>query len=242
MVSDNGVGSQLVKALIEAKKKFKPLVKNKTNPHFRSDYADLAAVHEAVDDALAANGLTVMQPLCFDEKYGHVIKTELLHVSGESKVAVYPLPGGVKSQDLGSAITYGRRYSLSSLLGIADKEEDDDAEADSGRGSGQQQGQAPAQGPKAAGPGKPPPAPKAEPNMWVGAVMKVDNVANGKWKIKGGDAAGTEFGTSTPEHAAVASSSIGAGRVSIKFIVNGNGIKVVKTIEPEKQEGNGNGK
>jgi hypothetical protein len=240
MVSDNGVGSQLVKALIEAKKSFKPLVKNKTNPHFRSDYATLAAVHEAVDDALAANGLTVMQPLCFDEKYGHVIKTELLHVSGDSKSAMYPLPGGVKSQDLGSAITYGRRYSLTSLLGIADLDPDDDGEADHGRGSDRQQGQKPVDAPKA--PAKPASAPKAEPNVWVGAIMKVDNVANGKWKLKGGDAAGTEFGTSTPEHAAVASSAIGTGRVSIKFIVNGNGIKVVKTIEPEKQEGNGNGK
>lgn len=236
MVSDNGVGSQLVKALIEAKKNFKPLVKNKTNPHFRSDYATLAAVHDAVDGALAANGLTVMQPLCFDEKYGHVIKTELLHVSGESKVAVYPLPGGVKSQDLGSAITYGRRYSLSSLLGIAENDEDDDGEADSGRPVAGNGDRKPTQEPAKAAPAK-----KEGGNLWAGAVMKVDQVANGKWKVIGGDANKTEFGTSTPEHASVASSSIGKNRVSVTFVTNQNGIKVIKTIQPVIEEEKSNG-
>jgi hypothetical protein len=218
-----------VKALIEAKKKFKALVKNKVNPHFRSRYADLAAVHDAVDDALSANGLTVMQPLCFDEKYGHVIKTELLHVSGESKVSMYPLPGGVKSQDLASAITYGRRYSLSSLLGIAADDEDDDGEGE--------RAAAPQQTPTK------PAAPKKDVgNLWVGTVMKVDQVANGKWKVIGGDAQKTEFGTSTPEHANVASTSMGKNRVSVTFVTNQNGIKVIKTIAPVIEEDNGNGK
>jgi len=233
MVADEkNVGSQLVKALIAAKRKFKTLVKNKVNPHFKSKYADLAACHEAVDDALAENGLTVMQPLAAHDN-GLWIHTELLHVSGEIKTAVYPLPGGVKPQDLASAITYGRRASLCSLLGIAPDElvEDDDGEAAQGRG------------PEATGNGnqKPAPAPATTKpkggNHWVGALVKIESPANGKWKMTGGDAAATVFGTSTPEHAATASDAINKkARVAIKFFVNGNGINVVQAIEPEKGE------
>lgn len=239
MVSDNGAGSQLVKALIEAKKKFKPLLKNKVNPHFRNEYADLAAVHDAVDDALGANGLTICQPIEVGTNGTFYLKTELLHVSGESKCSIFPLPGGGKPQDVGSALTYGMRYSICAMLGIAPKQDEDDdgnaAQAAGGDGKKPEGKPAPARQPQ--------PAQKpVESNHWVGAVMKVDNVANGKWMVVGGDAAMTQFGTSTPEHAATASSAIGSGRVSIKFIVNGKGIKVIQTIEPEKKEGNDNGK
>lgn len=231
VADDKGAGSQLVKALIAAKKAFKPLVKNKVNPHFKSEYADLAAVHEAVDEALAANGLTIMQPMSFDEKDRHIIKTELAHTSGETRVSVYPLPGGVRPQEVGSAITYGMRYSICALLGIAPKqEEDDDGEAAHGRGTTKRDE------PKPEKPADAKPA-KVDKKLvaWVGQVAKVNNVANGKWMIVGADA--SEFGTSTPEHAAVASDSIGKCRVQIAYIVNANGIKVTQTLQPEVKLG-----
>lgn len=223
VADDKHVGSELVKALIAAKKDFKALVKNKVNPHFKSKYADLAAVHEAVDGALAKNGLTVMQPLCFDEKYGHVIKTELLHVSGESKVSVYPLPGGVKSQELASAITYGRRYSLSSLLGIA-ADDDDDGEA-----AGEHRTPAPPrQEPEI------PKPPKATANVssWSGKVAKCESPENGKWKVTGAD--GIEFVTATPEHADVARSAAGKPTlIKIAFTIQAsNQRKRIVSIEP----------
>jgi hypothetical protein len=240
VADDKGAGSQLVKALIEAKKKFKTLAKNKVNPHFRNKYADLAAVYDAVDDALAANGLTVMQPLVSDNGNGLWIRTELLHVSGESKCSVYPLPGGVKSQELASAITYGRRYSLSSLLGIAADDEDDDGNGSQGAAASPQAETRKLEQKPAAKPGA---AKKAEPNHWIGAIVKVDMVATGKWKLTGGDAAATEFGTSTPEHAALARTAVEKKtRVSIKFVTNQNGIKVVTGMDPMLEEGNGNGK
>ena len=228
VADDKGAGSQLVKALIAAKKEFKPLVKNKVNPHFRSKYADLAAVHEAVDEALSANGLTIMQPMQIGQQ-SHVILTKLLHVSGEEVVSAYPLPGGVKSQELASAITYGRRYSLCALLGIP-ADDDDDGEAAESRGNAPAKA-APKQE-KPAEAAKPAPA-KVDKKLvsWVGNVAKVNNVANGKWMIVGAD--GSEFGTSTPEHASVASDAIGKCKVKIAYMVNQNGIKVTQALEPE---------
>lgn len=235
MVSDNGSGSKLVAALIAAKKKFKPLVKNKVNPHFRSEYADLAAVHEAVDDALGENGLTICQPIEINATGNFFLKTELLHVSGEAKVSVYPLPGGGKPQDVGSAITYGMRYSICSLLGIAPQDQDDDGNA------AQAATNQPAPERKAAKkPSDPVKAepPKAEANLWVGALVAVEAAGNGKWKIKGGDAAASEFGTVVPEHAAVAKDAIAKKtRVAIKFVTQtSNGIKRITSIDPMIEE------
>jgi hypothetical protein len=230
VADDKDVGSQLVKALIAAKKDFKVLAKNKVNPHFKNKYADLAAVYEAVDAALAKNGLTVMQPLCFDEKYGHVIKTELLHVSGERKESVYPLPGGVKSQELASAITYGRRYSLSSLLGIA-ADDDDDGEA-----AGDSRTPAPPRQ-QAEPPPKPAKAETANTGAWAGKVVKVESPSNGKWTLEGAD--GSEFVTVTPEHADVARSVVGKpGEVKIAYVVQAtNNRKRIVSIEPKLEGG-----
>lgn len=241
VADDNGVGSKLVKALIEAKKKFKTLEKKKFNPHFKSKYADLAAVHDAVDDALSENGLTVMQPLCFDEKYGHVIRTELLHVSGESKVSMYPLPGGVKSQDLASAITYGRRYSLSSLLGIAADDEDDDAETAQGRGQsgGDRNHHTPQESrPAPSAPAAPAKGPTVA-NPWVGPIAAVEAVRSDTWKITGGDAPPTVFATKTAEHADVASkaSKDPLLKVRINWKPQTNGTPRIESIEPVIKEG-----
>lgn len=223
VADDKGHGSELVAALIAAKKEFKAIAKNKTNPHLKNEYADLSAFIAAVDDALAKHGLTVMQPFCFDEKYGHVIRTELLHVSGESKVSVYPLPGGVKSQDLGSAITYGRRYSISSLLGIAPGDhEDDDGEA-----AGEARTPAPKREPEAQKP-----AAKSDAQSWLGKVAKVESPENGKFKLTCVD--GEEFVTNIPEHAEVGRTAAGKPtNVKIGFTVQAsNGRKRIVSIEP----------
>lgn len=231
MVSDNGVGSKLVAALISAKKEFKALVKNKRNPHFGNMYADLSAVHEAVDEALANNGLTVMQPMEFDQDKRHVIKTTLAHVSGEERASVYPLPGGVKSQELASAITYGRRNSLCALLGIA-ADDDDDGEATEGRAA--------AQKPKPKESAKPPAEKKpAQVVGWVGVISAIESPANGKWKITAKD--GTVFGTVVPEHAEVARTAITTKtEVRIVSVDQSNGVKRITAIEPvEKEASNG---
>lgn len=103
-------------------------VKGKKNPQFTgSKYADMAATVEASSDALAENGLCVLQ---FPVTSGGRVEvtTRLLHESGEwmeSTLTMTPEKG--TPQALGSAITYARRYGWQSILGIA--ADDDDGSA-----------------------------------------------------------------------------------------------------------------
>jgi hypothetical protein len=72
---------------------------------------------------LSANGLAFVQTIS-----DGVLHTRLLHTSGQWIASEHPLPMSGKPQEIGSALTYARRYSLSALLGIA-ADEDDDANA-----------------------------------------------------------------------------------------------------------------
>ena len=119
--------SKLAGALAKAQAEMHNAPLNKVNPHFKSKYADLAAIRDAVIPALAKNGLAVVQLPAITE-HGFVLITRLMHESGEVVEATYPLPANGTPQATGSALTYAKRYSLASLCGIA-AEEDDDANA-----------------------------------------------------------------------------------------------------------------
>jgi hypothetical protein len=115
----------LYMALIKARSAFKPVLKNKVNPHFKNRYADLDCILEAVELPLAQCGLFITHQTIISDVFS--LKTSLIHAPSEQElVCFYPLPEGAKPQELGSAITYARRYSISSLLGIT-AEDDDDA-------------------------------------------------------------------------------------------------------------------
>ena len=113
-------------ALAKAQSQMKAATFNKTNPHFKNRYADLAAVLDAIRKPLADNGLSVTQTTEIREG-GFVLVTTLRHASGQWVASDYPLPVAAKPQELGSALTYARRYSLSALACIA-ADDDDDAE------------------------------------------------------------------------------------------------------------------
>ncbi len=124
--------SESIKELATALSKFqgelKPAIKDEINPFFKSRYADLAGVWEAIREPLSKNGLSVAQ-LPYIENDKTILTTLLLHISGEwlsSDIAITPVKLN-DPQAMGSAITYSRRYSLGALLGVA-AEEDDDAE------------------------------------------------------------------------------------------------------------------
>ena len=90
-------------------------------------YADLASVLEHVRPVLAAHDLVVTQDTRIED--GRLcVYTTLVHTSGET-LAFGPLSGpmGQTWQQVGSAITYARRYSLLAALGIAADDDDDDA-------------------------------------------------------------------------------------------------------------------
>jgi hypothetical protein len=65
-------------ALIAAKRNFKPITKTKTNPHYKSKYACLDSILDAISDALAASGLLLIQPTEI-ENGTSVLKTILIH-------------------------------------------------------------------------------------------------------------------------------------------------------------------
>jgi hypothetical protein len=98
--------------------------KGSTNPAFKSKYADLADVVKVVLPALAKHGLAWVTAPDITE-HGMVLRYELRHTSGDAITGSWPLPDGAKAQELGSWITYGRRYTLGAVTGIAPDEDDD---------------------------------------------------------------------------------------------------------------------
>jgi hypothetical protein len=123
---------EIATALVKAQRAFGPALKSSTNPHFRSKYADLAAVVEAVIDALNNNGIALVQVMheCSD---GVIVSTSFIHESGEHiDCGKLHVPASKQdAQGYGSALTYARRYSLMAACGVAP--EDDDGNAASKR-------------------------------------------------------------------------------------------------------------
>jgi len=119
---------QVSAAFIKAKKAFSPALKEKTNPAFRSKYADLGACLEAVNDALLDNGIAVYQETSEDAT-GVTVETVFLHESGEAmRCGKLHVPASKQDpQGYGSALTYARRYSLMTACGIAPEDDDGNA-------------------------------------------------------------------------------------------------------------------
>ncbi len=119
--------TKIIAALLKAQKEMGNAVKNGTNPHFKSKFADLNSVRDAVIPLLNENGILVLQPMVNLEGNEYV-KTVLLHDSGETIESYTKIVCKAQNdpQALGSAITYARRYGLQSLVCIG--AEDDDAE------------------------------------------------------------------------------------------------------------------
>jgi ERF superfamily len=112
-------------ALITAKAKFKPIHKNKINPHFNFKYATLDEILEAISPALLANNLLLIQPTIVKDN-STVLKTILIHAeSGEQLESELAIPAIADPQKLGAAMTYYRRFSICSLLAIAPDDDDD---------------------------------------------------------------------------------------------------------------------
>lgn len=123
--------SETIKEIAGALSKFQASVKNVSkdaeNPFFKSNYATLGNVIETIRQPLGENGLSFAQ---FPIENNRLV-TMVMHVSGEyfrSTTKFFPKDNAPQSQ--GSAITYMRRYALTSILGIAT--EDDDGNAATG--------------------------------------------------------------------------------------------------------------
>lgn len=99
-------------------------VQMKNGGTYTYTYADLAGIWETIRPTLMTNGLAVTQTFI-----GATIETILMHQSGQWIKSILPLSfEGLKPQELGSLITYMRRYAITSILGIS-ADEDDDGES-----------------------------------------------------------------------------------------------------------------
>lgn len=117
---------KLFEALHQAQQEFPPLQRSAENPHFRSTYAPLSEVLEKVLPILNRHQLLLLQDVVDGDEVWK-LQTTLVHIeSGENLVTSLPLLGNLTTpQALGSAITYARRYSLVSLLGLLTDDDDD---------------------------------------------------------------------------------------------------------------------
>lgn len=135
--------NELAGALAKAKLEFNPIVKGVDNPAYvrggkAMKYADLSTIIEATEEAMAKNGLSLIQsPDVNVADHSMSLIGVLVHSSGQWMRFVTTLPAVQRerfdAQSCGSAITYARRYQYKSIIGAA--EEDDDANMASGVGS-----------------------------------------------------------------------------------------------------------
>jgi len=95
---------------------------------YEYSYADLADVSQTVLPLLGKHGLSFSSKPTLDERGQFVLAYVLRHAGGDFDAGTYPLPTG-RPQDVGSAITYARRYALCSITGLAAEEDDDGAAA-----------------------------------------------------------------------------------------------------------------
>lgn len=119
--------SKIAPALLKAQKAIKAALKDATNPHFKSKYADLSSVVDAVKGPLNDAGITFLQGV-EDAENGVAVETMLLHDSGEWLSSTIKIPASKQdAQGYGSATTYARRYGLQAMCGVP--AEDDDGNA-----------------------------------------------------------------------------------------------------------------
>ena len=117
----------LAEAMAQAQGAMGAAIKGSSNPFFKSKYADLGSVIEAIKPHFAANGLSYVQfPVSAESSVG--VTTRLMHSSGEWLEQDYFIPlGKMDAQAAGSAITYARRYALQAIAGIPSEDDDGNA-------------------------------------------------------------------------------------------------------------------
>lgn len=120
-MTDNKAHQDWVSALTE----FENADLNKTNPHFKSKYADLSAVRKATLPTLKKYNLGIAQKTVIKDGE-FVFVARMVHSSGVAlDDAEFPLNRTQKSQQIGSEITYAKRYTWSTLCGISADDDDD---------------------------------------------------------------------------------------------------------------------
>lgn len=118
---------KLAEALAKAQSKIRGAKKESKNPFFKSDYADLESVWEAIREPLSEHLIAPTQGCnYFNEQW--VLVTTLMHSSGQWIKSMHPIIFSKNDpQSFGSAEKYAMRYALVSMIGVPSI--DDDGEA-----------------------------------------------------------------------------------------------------------------
>lgn len=128
MTAQQSVEKSLASAMAAAFAEIEAATKTANNPHFKSKYADLGAVIDAVKPPLIKHGLFFTQR-CHPAEGGVCVETVLHHAGGEelSLGELFVPANKQDAQGFGSALTYARRYGLMTAFGVP--AEDDDGNA-----------------------------------------------------------------------------------------------------------------
>lgn len=121
--------AKIVPALLATQREMGVVAKSATNPFYKSKYADINGFLEVAIPTLNKNGIVMLQTTSSAGPGTHFVNTVLMHESGEF-LESGPLALELKAEDmqqLGSAITYARRYQLQALLSM--EADDDDGNA-----------------------------------------------------------------------------------------------------------------
>lgn len=121
LVDRSATITEIAKALSKFQSSIFNVTKEAENPFFKSSYATIGNIIEAIRKPLGDNGLSFAQFPIEDNR----LVTLIMHTSGEyfeSSVKMFPKDNTPQAQ--GSAITYMRRYALTSILGIATEDDD----------------------------------------------------------------------------------------------------------------------
>lgn len=122
-------------AFVEAQSEFEPIPFDKENPHFKAKYASLSAVLKATLPALNRHGIALTSRTKI-EGDRIIVKTCLVFRGLPFVCATWPVGAvGTSPQQLGSALTYARRYSIQSVLGVAAEDDDDGNAASASKGA-----------------------------------------------------------------------------------------------------------
>jgi hypothetical protein len=113
--------STLNKKLLEFQKNISAIKKTKKNPHFKNTYSDINEILSEVKPILSQLNIVLSQPIVDGIQYSRIIDSD----TGETLSSSIKLPDNLQPQQLGSAITYYRRYTLVSLLSLETEEDND---------------------------------------------------------------------------------------------------------------------
>ena len=112
--------NSIYKKLYKVQKEIGAISKDSTNPFYKSKYFDINSLIKQLMPILEKHNLLLLQPMSEGSQYSKIVDVD----TGDSVESSLSLPINLDAQKIGSAITYYRRYTLQSLLGL--QAEDDD--------------------------------------------------------------------------------------------------------------------